>query len=110
MAPGAYPAREVRLVAPFPEGHVTDLHARLLAPHMAEALSQEVIVDNWAGESGTVAGAAMIAPPIDRRRNPATTKIATPATAHRCPSSTSTSRPKAPTRRTDIFLQRGDLW
>ena len=61
VAPGAYPAREVRLVAPFPEGHVTDLHARLLAPHMAEALSQQVIVDNWAGESGTV--------PLERLKN-----------------------------------------
>jgi tripartite-type tricarboxylate transporter receptor subunit TctC len=50
-----YPEQEVCLVAPFPPGHVSDLHAGLLAPHVAEALQQPVRVENWPGSSGTVA-------------------------------------------------------
>lgn len=55
MSLASYPDREVRLVAPFPPGHVSDLHARLLAPRASEALGQPVTLDNWPGESGTVA-------------------------------------------------------
>lgn len=51
----SYPEREIRLVAPFPPGHVSDLHLRVLAPHVAEALQQPVTVENWSGESGTAA-------------------------------------------------------
>lgn len=45
----------VVLAAPFPAGHVSDLHARLLAPHVSEALEQPVRVENWPGASGTAA-------------------------------------------------------
>src|ERR1700730_11045544 len=50
-----YPDHGILLVAPFPPGHVSDLHPRLLAPHIAEALHQPVTVENWPGASGTVA-------------------------------------------------------
>jgi tripartite-type tricarboxylate transporter receptor subunit TctC len=55
MSLSTYPERGIRLVAPFPAGHVSDLHARLLAPHVGEALHQPVTVENWSGASGTVA-------------------------------------------------------
>jgi tripartite-type tricarboxylate transporter receptor subunit TctC len=50
-----YPDHGIVIVAPYPPGHVSDLHPRLLAPHVGEALRQPVIVDNWPGESGTLA-------------------------------------------------------
>jgi tripartite-type tricarboxylate transporter receptor subunit TctC len=50
-----YPSHGIVVVAPFPPGHVSDLHPRLLAPHVGEALQQPVTVDNWPGESGTLA-------------------------------------------------------
>jgi tripartite-type tricarboxylate transporter receptor subunit TctC len=55
MSATSYPDHEILVVAPFPPGHVSDLHPRLLAPHVAEALHQPVTVDNWPGASGTVA-------------------------------------------------------
>jgi tripartite-type tricarboxylate transporter receptor subunit TctC len=51
----AYPSRPIRVAAPFPPGHVSDLHPRLLAPHVTERLQQPVTVENWPGASGTAA-------------------------------------------------------
>jgi tripartite-type tricarboxylate transporter receptor subunit TctC len=51
----AYPDRPITVAAPFPAGHVSDLHPRLLAPHVAAALGQPVTVENWPGASGTAA-------------------------------------------------------
>jgi tripartite-type tricarboxylate transporter receptor subunit TctC len=50
-----YPNREIVLAAPFPPGHVSDLQARVLAPHVGRALRQPVTVVNWPGASGTLA-------------------------------------------------------
>jgi tripartite-type tricarboxylate transporter receptor subunit TctC len=50
-----YPNRAITVVAPFPPGHVSDLHPRLLAPHVAKTLRQPVTVENWPGASGTAA-------------------------------------------------------
>jgi tripartite-type tricarboxylate transporter receptor subunit TctC len=50
-----YPSRAIAVVAPFPPGHVSDLHPRLVAPHVAETLQQPVTVENWPGASGTAA-------------------------------------------------------
>jgi tripartite-type tricarboxylate transporter receptor subunit TctC len=47
-----YPARAVRLIVPFPPGGGTDFVARLIQNRFAEALGQQVIVDNRAGASG----------------------------------------------------------
>jgi hypothetical protein len=58
-----YPNRPITVVAPFPPGHVSDLHPRLLAPHAAEILGQSVMVENWPGASGTVA-----LPPVGSRQ------------------------------------------
>src|SRR5438105_119545 len=55
MSLNSYPEREIVLAAPFPPGHVSDLHARLLAPHVAEALQRPVSNENWAGSGGTLA-------------------------------------------------------
>ena len=49
-----YPARLVRLVVPFAAGSGTDLIARAFAPRFADALGQQVIIDNRPGASGNV--------------------------------------------------------
>jgi len=59
----SYPARPIRMVVPTSPGGVTDTAARAVAPQLAEALGQSIVVDNRAGAGGvpgtdTVAKAA----------------------------------------------------
>jgi tripartite-type tricarboxylate transporter receptor subunit TctC len=50
----AYPAKPVRLIVPFPPGGGTDFVARAIQPRLAEALGQQIIIDNRAGATGIV--------------------------------------------------------
>ena len=50
-----YPARSVRILAGFPPGGGTDITARILAIKLSEYWGQQVIVENRAGASGTIA-------------------------------------------------------
>ena len=47
-----YPARPIRIIAPFAPGGGTDFMARVAALKMTEALGQQVIVDNRPGAGG----------------------------------------------------------
>ena len=49
--------KPITLLVSYPAGGGADVMARLIAPRMAEALGQAVIVENKAGASGTVAAA-----------------------------------------------------
>ena len=56
----AYPAKPLRLVVASSPGSGVDILARLAAPKLAEALGQQVLIDNRAGAGGNL-GAAFAA-------------------------------------------------
>ncbi len=49
-----FPAKTIRIIAPFPPASVADVLARPIAQKMAEAWGQPVIVDNRTGAAGNV--------------------------------------------------------
>jgi tripartite-type tricarboxylate transporter receptor subunit TctC len=53
-APAGYPARQVRVIVPYPAGGPTDVMARLVAAHLSEKLGQNFFVENLTGASGVV--------------------------------------------------------
>jgi len=50
----AYPAKPVRMIAPFPPGGTTDSLARLVGQKLTEGLGATVIIDNRPGASGNI--------------------------------------------------------
>ena len=60
-----YPARQVRVVLPFPAGGGSDLIARVVAQKLTGSLGQPVIVENRAGASGNIAAEIVAKAPAD---------------------------------------------
>ena len=61
-----YPSRPIRLVVPYPPGASTnDILGRALAPRLAEALGQNVIVDNRPGAGGNIGSDLVAKSPSD---------------------------------------------
>ena len=61
----AYPMKPIRLLVTYPPGGGADLMARLVAPKMAEALGQPVVVENKPGGGGTIGAAELARAPAD---------------------------------------------
>ena len=55
-----YPAKTIRLVAPFPPGGSVDVVGRLVAAKLSENFGQQMVVDNRSGASGNI-GTEMVA-------------------------------------------------
>ena len=64
-AAAQYPSHPIRLLVPFPPGGGPDLVGRILAPKLAEALGQPVVVENRVGSNGNIAGEAVARSPAD---------------------------------------------
>jgi len=56
----AYPARPVRLIAPFPAGGVVDLGARVIGQWLSERLGQPFIIENRAGAGSNIGTEAVV--------------------------------------------------
>ncbi|MFD4836504.1 Bug family tripartite tricarboxylate transporter substrate binding protein [Achromobacter sp. NPDC058515] len=54
-----WPTRPVRIIVPYPPGGSSDIIARILAPRLAEALKQTVVVENKPGANGNL-GAGLV--------------------------------------------------
>ncbi len=54
VAAQTYPAKPIRIIAPFAPGGGTDFIARVAATKLTEVLGQQVIVDNRPGAGGTL--------------------------------------------------------
>lgn len=60
-----YPARPLRMIVPFPPGGSNDILGRTLALKLAEALKQQVIVENRGGAGGSIGAEAAAKSPAD---------------------------------------------
>ncbi len=61
----SYPARPIRLIVPFPPGGSTDTYARILGPQLADAIGQQVVVDNRSGAGGALGAELAAKAPAD---------------------------------------------
>lgn len=64
-AAGAYPAKAIRLIVPFPAGGGADAIARLIAPKLNEAFAQPVVIENRSGGSTIIGGDLVAKAPPD---------------------------------------------
>jgi tripartite-type tricarboxylate transporter receptor subunit TctC len=60
-----YPSRPIRLIVPFPPGGSTDTYARILGPRLADAVGQQVVIDNRAGAGGALGAELAAKAPAD---------------------------------------------
>ena len=65
LAEARYPERPIHVIVGFPPGSAVDAAARLIAPKLAEALGQPVVVENVLGAAGNIASDRVVKAPAD---------------------------------------------
>ena len=60
-----YPSRPIRFIVPFPPGGSTDIYARIIGPRLADALRQQVVIDNRPGAGGALSADLAAKSPSD---------------------------------------------
>lgn len=65
LAEERYPERPIHVVVGFPAGSAVDSAARLIAPKLAEALGQPVVIENVLGAAGNIALDRVVKAPAD---------------------------------------------
>lgn len=55
----AYPAKTIRIIAPFPPGGPADILSRIIAGKLSQSWSQQVIVENRPGAGGNIGAEAV---------------------------------------------------
>lgn len=60
-----YPVKPIRMIVGYAPGGGSDIIARLVAPQITEALGQQVIVENRAGQAQNIAAEFLIKQPAD---------------------------------------------
>jgi tripartite-type tricarboxylate transporter receptor subunit TctC len=62
---GAWPTRQIRMIAPYPPGGGVDTVARAFSEKVAPRIGQTIVVDNQPGAGGVIGGAALARSPAD---------------------------------------------
>ena len=60
-----YPARQIKIIVPFPGGAGPDQVARLVGKHLQDAFGQPVVIENRAGALGSIGAAEVAHAPPD---------------------------------------------
>lgn len=60
-----WPTKPIRLIVPFPAGGPSDITSRIFAPKVAEALGQNILIDNRAGGSSIIGSDIVAKSPPD---------------------------------------------
>ena len=61
----AFPSQPIRIIPPYPPGGGTDTVARLLQPHFAAQLGQNIVIENRGGAGGSIGAAEVARSPKD---------------------------------------------
>jgi len=64
-AQDAFPNRPIRILLPFPPGGAGDTAVRMVTRQLAEALGQNVVIDNKPGGDGVIAAQSLLLAPPD---------------------------------------------
>jgi tripartite-type tricarboxylate transporter receptor subunit TctC len=65
LAQDKYPSKPIRMIVGYAPGGGSDIMGRLIAPQITEALGQQVIVENRAGQAQNIAAEYLIKQPAD---------------------------------------------
>ena len=65
VAEGAYPAKLVKIIVPFPPGGATDVTARLIGQKLDELLKQRFVTDNKPGGGSNIGTVLAARAPAD---------------------------------------------